>query len=242
MVSETCTCLWDGSKVGPLVGCPFSQSLFHLVPAFLAGRINLGVTNLCPLVCWCPYSSTGVSTWQAASSSSISPLLWVSGNVTTICPENFSTPGVWYILRRTSFSKHTHTERETHTHRLTHTHTHTQVHTQRHTNRYTQAHTHRHINRYTHKHTMSAVDFHLFSGLCDPVLCFTSYVILNPFPIPFSILLLHSALPPSFSYYSFTPPPCEKHAFSLEPSLLFSISGSIECTESVLYFIANIHL
>jgi len=144
------------------------------------------------------------------------------------------------IYKQIHTGTHTQTYKQLNTHR--HIQAHTQAHTHSHTNRYTQAHTHRHINRYTHKHTMSAVDFHLFSGLCDPVLCFTSYVILNPFPIPFSILLLHSALPPSSSYYSFTPPPCETHAFSLEPSLLFSISGSIECTESILYFIANIHL
>lgn len=92
IVSETCTCLWDESKFGPLIGCPFSQSLFHLCPCLSCRKDKFGVKNLCPLVCWCPYSSAGVSTWlyKAASSSSIYSL----GSLAVF----YVSPHMWYWI------------------------------------------------------------------------------------------------------------------------------------------------
>jgi len=70
--SSTCSCLqavslivsrigarsWNGSQVGMVIGWPFPLSqVLSSMPAFLVGRINLGLKVL--WVSWCSYSSIG---------------------------------------------------------------------------------------------------------------------------------------------------------------------------------------
>ena len=75
VVSGIGVCPWDGSQVGSIIGWTSSQSLLHLVLAFLIDRTNFGSKVL--WMGWCPYLSTGGPAWlqEVASSGSISLLL-----------------------------------------------------------------------------------------------------------------------------------------------------------------------
>lgn len=64
----------------------------------------------------------------------------------------------------------------------------------------------------------------------------------TPFPLPFPspILVPPSILLPSMTILS--PLLCEIQSCPLGPSFLFNFFGSVECSMSILYFMANIHL
>ena len=85
-------CPWDGSQVGPVIGWSFPQTLLHLCPYISCKLDKFWVESFVGELV--SYHSIGVPAWlqEVASSSSISPMLWVPSKITPLILGNLFYP------------------------------------------------------------------------------------------------------------------------------------------------------